>query len=49
MLEEIIKEADELGNGEIAFQEFKKLMLLMQKQGINEFMYQQNIYSESVS
>eukprot|EP00347_Sterkiella_histriomuscorum_P016451 403353126 len=33
MLDEMIQEADEKGEGEIAFQEFKKLMLLMQKQG----------------
>lgn len=31
MLDEMIKEADEKGEGEIAFNEFKKLMLLMQK------------------
>ena len=33
-LEEIIQEADVNGTGEIAFNDFKKLMLMMQRQAI---------------
>ena len=33
-IEEIMMEADEKGNGEIGFNEFKKLMLMMQRQPV---------------
>ena len=36
VINEMIQEADEKGNGEIAFIEFKNLMLCLQKNNIND-------------